>query len=66
MERDTLADPVMMKRCMFAKIGSQRKHFTEWKGLGHEDHFMNPKYFPLVLKAVLKVPGRAARRRAGR
>ena len=66
MERDTLADPVMMKRSMFARIGSREKHFTEWKGLGHEDHFMNPKYFPLVLKALLKVPGGGTRERMSR
>jgi hypothetical protein len=66
MERDTLADPVMMKRIMFARIGSRRKHFTEWKGLGHEDHFMNPEYFPLVLKAVYQVSRGGTRRRSGR
>jgi hypothetical protein len=62
MERDSLADPVMMKRLMFARIGSRRKFFTEWKGLGHEDHFMNQRYFPLVLKAVSKMSGRRLRR----
>jgi len=66
MERDALADPVMIKRNMFSKIGSRRKHFTEWKGLGHEDLFMNPKYFPLVLKAVRKLSGGGTRRRTSR
>ena len=55
MERDSLADPKMMEKTMFARIASTRKHFTEWEGMGHEDLFMNPDHFPLVLKAVRKV-----------
>jgi hypothetical protein len=43
-----------------------RVYFTEWKGPGHEDHFMNPEYFALILKAVLRVSRGGTRRRTGR
>ena len=55
MEFDTLADPVMMKQKMFDNITSERKFFTLWKGMGHEDHFTNTKYFEQVLAAIKNV-----------
>lgn len=55
MEYDALADPVMMKTQMFDAIGSERKVFTLWKGMGHEDHFTDPVYFPQVLEAIKAV-----------
>ncbi len=55
MEYDTLADAVEVKRVMFEKLSSKEKFFTEWKGQGHEDFAMNPKFFPQVLDAIRKV-----------
>ena len=55
MECDTMAEPFMMKQSMFEQISSGTKFFTEWKGMGHEDHFMDPGYFPLVLEAIRKI-----------
>jgi hypothetical protein len=55
MELDTLADPAMMKNSMYERLASKKKFYAEWKQMGHEDHFMNPAYFPLVLAAVAKV-----------
>ena len=55
MELDALADPVKMKESMFDAVSSSEKFYTEWVGQGHEDFFMNPKYFPEALEAVRKV-----------
>jgi pimeloyl-ACP methyl ester carboxylesterase len=55
MEHDNLADPVVMEKCMFGTVSSADKHYIEWKGMGHEDHFMNPEYFPMVFDAIAKV-----------
>ena len=55
MEFDSLADPVMMERSMFAAIASERKSFTVWSGQGHEDFFMKASYFQQVLRAIENV-----------
>jgi len=55
MEYDSLADPVTMKKQMFEKVSSKQKFFTEWKGQGHEDFFMNSNYFQNVLDAIQKI-----------
>jgi len=52
MEFDSLADPVTLGRAMFASVSSTIKFHTVWRGMGHEDHFMNPNYFPHVLEAI--------------
>lgn len=52
MELDTLADPQKMKEQMFDAFASKTKFFTLWKGVGHEDHFTDPRYFPQVLEAI--------------
>ena len=52
MELDTLADAQMMKQKMFNALGSKEKFFTLWKGVGHEDHFTHPAFFPQVLEAI--------------
>ncbi len=55
MEYDSLADPVTMKSLMFEKVSGKQKFFTEWKEQGHEDFFMNSKYFQKVFDAIQKV-----------
>lgn len=54
-EYDIFADPDQMEVSMFKKVSSIKKEYTAWKQMGHEDHFMHPKYFPLVLEAIKKV-----------
>jgi pimeloyl-ACP methyl ester carboxylesterase len=55
MELDHLADPVNMEKVMFSSVSSPVKHFTLFKGQGHEDFFINPDYFPQVHEAIQKV-----------
>jgi hypothetical protein len=55
MEYDSLADPVTMEKLMFEKVSSKQKYFTEWKGQGHEDFFMNSNYFQNVFDAIQKI-----------
>jgi pimeloyl-ACP methyl ester carboxylesterase len=55
MEYDSLADPVKMNNLMFEKVSSEQKFFTEWKGQGHEDFFMNSIFFQNVFETIQKI-----------
>jgi len=52
MEYDSMANPPMIKDMLLTKVSSKDKYFTEWKGQGHEDFFMNSKYFKQVFDAI--------------
>jgi pimeloyl-ACP methyl ester carboxylesterase len=52
MEFDGLADPQRMRAEMFDRLGSLQKTYIVWKGVGHEDHFMEARFFPMVEEAI--------------
>ena len=52
MEFDSLADLQCMRTSMFERLSSTRKFYSVWKGVGHEDCFMDAKYFPEVEEAI--------------
>lgn len=55
LELDYLADPVNMEKKMFNAVSSRIKYFTTFRGVGHEDIFFNPHYYPWVYRAIQKV-----------
>lgn len=55
LERDDIIEPVMMKKSMYEKIGSEKKYYSLLRGLGHEDCFMNPLYFSSIYCALQNV-----------
>ncbi len=57
MELDSMADPQRMRTDLFDRLGSARKSYVVWEGIGHEDCFMEPKYFPRVEQAIRTVLG---------
>lgn len=57
MELDSLADPQRMRTDLLDRLGSARKSYVVWPGVGHEDFFMDPKYFPRVEEAIRAVLG---------
>jgi len=58
MELDSLADPQRMRTDLLDRLGSARKSYVMWPGIGHEDFFMDPKYFPRVEEAIRAVLGK--------
>jgi predicted alpha/beta hydrolase len=62
MELDGFVDPRAMMRLMCERVASPVKFVTHAPGIGHEDFFMEPRYFSVVLEAVEKLT-RVARSR---
>ena len=52
---DDLVDANIMKTKMFEEISSKNKYYTKWDSMGHVDHLMAPRFFPLVLEAINKI-----------
>ena len=61
MELDGFVDEPAMVRLMFDRVSSATKFNAYIPGKGHEDLFMLPACFPLVLESIQKLlPSKAA------
>ena len=55
MALDGFVDPPSMIKLMCDRVSSEVKHVTLLPGIGHEDFFMNERYFVSVLEGIEKL-----------